>query len=41
MLCNNDETKPLRKFSAYVAFDKARNGQTDIKHKMGETLINK
>ena len=25
-------------FSAYVAFDKATNGQTDIKHEMGKTL---
>ena len=25
-------------FSAYVAFDKATHGQTDIKHEMGETL---
>ena len=25
-------------FSAYVAFDKATNGNTDIKHEMGKTL---
>ena len=25
-------------FSAYVAFNKATNGQTDIKHEMGKTL---
>ena len=25
-------------FSAYVAFDKATNGQTDTKHEMGETI---
>ena len=26
------------KFSAYIAFNKATNGQTDIKHKMGKHL---
>ena len=25
-------------FSAYVAFDKATNGQTDVKHEMWKTL---
>ena len=26
-------------FSAYVAFNKATNGQTDIKHEMGENKL--
>ena len=30
--------KTMCKLSAYVAFDKATNGQTDIKHKLGKTL---
>ena len=31
-LFNIDKTKTMCKFSAYVAFNKATNGQTDIKH---------
>ena len=30
--------KAMCEFSAYVAFDKATNAQTDIKHEMGKTL---
>ena len=30
--------KTMCEFSAYVSFDKATNGQTDIKHEMGKPL---
>ena len=32
MLFNTDKTKQCATFPAYVAFNKATNGQTDIKH---------
>ena len=34
----NGLDKTMTEFSAYVAFDKATNGQTDVKHEMEKTL---
>ena len=35
---SNRLDKTMLKFSAYIPFDKATNGQTNIKHEMGKTL---
>ena len=37
-LFNIDRTKQFCEFSAYVAFNKAKNGQTDIKHEKEKTF---